>query len=664
MIASIASSRSRNYYMTAIIGCDITLSEVINSFEKSLYTEKARKTTSSKISKLLVTFLMLAVVSSSVVLIVSAQQEEIKREDSLVIAYDQPFTDVQNWNPFLVATASDKYKSGAIPAMYEFLFYLNYNNGTVHWWLATGYEYDANFTTLKFFIRHGVHWSDGEPFTARDVVYTLKVLMADPAIGFQDIVAHIKNVYAPDDYTAVIEYDRSSPRAYWDFCSIYKGGLMFVPEHVWSAAGVDIGQGGTIQPHQYTYYPNPISTGPFVLYSSQAERTIFQRDENYWGKDVFGVSPQMKWLISVYVATGDQDMMGLEKNDIDVAFPILVHSQYEEIKKVNPTVHWIQELDMLPRVFYVNLYEYPFNDSSVRWALAHAINQSKMTDVVWEGYAYSGVAYGSIYKVNEKYIPYDKIAQYNVSDYDPNELPQLLESKGFTRGNDGIFLYPNGTRMSFNLVGDPWMRAQTELLSADLRNVGIEGVVKLPSWEESQSMLYVGGFDLLLTYVQGFVNPVDPLKLFSSLLSYNTMPVGQVATVGQNLGRWNNTQFDQIYAEADKLSAEDPAFVEKCKELNEIFLKDLAIIPLNYCTFCVVSNGHYWQGWPTSDPTPDSLYSGIPFMHIGLQHQVLFSLEKVQQTNVETGIPMEWVAVAVVIIAVVIIAVRARKRKK
>ena len=45
-------------------------------------------------------------------------------------------------------------------------------------WTAESHEYNADGTELTIKIRKGVEWSDGTPFTAKDVVFTLNGLIA------------------------------------------------------------------------------------------------------------------------------------------------------------------------------------------------------------------------------------------------------------------------------------------------------------------------------------------------------------------------------------------------------------------------------------------------------------------------------------------------------
>src|SRR5690242_2149910 len=63
--------------------------------------------------------------------------------------------------------------------MYQFepLFFYNMFKGEHIPWLAESFAYNADFTSLTVTIRNGVTWSDGQPFTANDVAFTLNMLI-------------------------------------------------------------------------------------------------------------------------------------------------------------------------------------------------------------------------------------------------------------------------------------------------------------------------------------------------------------------------------------------------------------------------------------------------------------------------------------------------------
>ena len=65
-------------------------------------------------------------------------------------------------------------------------------------------------------------------------------------------------------------------------------------------------------------------------------------------------------------------------------------------------------------------------------------------------------------------------------EYNPQKAEQLLQSLGFTKGADGIYVTPNGTRLEFTLALDGWMKPETvEALSTQLAKVGIKINVRI-----------------------------------------------------------------------------------------------------------------------------------------------------------------------------------------
>jgi len=52
-------------------------------------------------------------------------------------------------------------------------------------WIGTGHEYSDDFTVVTVHIRPGVEWSDGHPWTAEDLVFTINMLRENaPFLSF------------------------------------------------------------------------------------------------------------------------------------------------------------------------------------------------------------------------------------------------------------------------------------------------------------------------------------------------------------------------------------------------------------------------------------------------------------------------------------------------
>ena len=64
--------------------------------------------------------------------------------------------------------------------IYEPLYFYNAfaDTDNIIPWLATGHEYNDDFTEVTIHLREGVEWSDGVPYTAADIVFTIDMLKA------------------------------------------------------------------------------------------------------------------------------------------------------------------------------------------------------------------------------------------------------------------------------------------------------------------------------------------------------------------------------------------------------------------------------------------------------------------------------------------------------
>jgi peptide/nickel transport system substrate-binding protein len=117
----------------------------------------------------------------------------------------------------------------------------------------------------------GVVWSDGEPFTANDVVFTWQWIIdsanQSPNAALYGVIAAVEAV---DDLTVKITF--KEPQLGWNsyFSSALNGGIL--PRHVLAAGGDANTQFST----------NPIGTGPYVVVSFEPNDTVqYALNERY-----------------------------------------------------------------------------------------------------------------------------------------------------------------------------------------------------------------------------------------------------------------------------------------------------------------------------------------------------------------------------------------------
>src|SRR5579862_522657 len=99
----------------------------------------------------------------------------------LVIDNESGSTWTCQFNPFNSAVLGPGITFALIYEPLEFVNILQSNNPPVPM-LASSSQWSPDFKTLTFTIRSGVKWSDGQPFSAADVLYTFNAIKADKAI--------------------------------------------------------------------------------------------------------------------------------------------------------------------------------------------------------------------------------------------------------------------------------------------------------------------------------------------------------------------------------------------------------------------------------------------------------------------------------------------------
>ncbi len=147
--------------------------------------------------------------------------KEVPREKSFVAMFGgdgTQFTDVGLGNPY--AAGYSHQMGGA--SMVEPLFYYAVFSDELIPWLATDYAYNDDYTELTVNLREGTNWSDGEPFTAEDVAFTVQMLLDNtPILANSSRTAQdVASVEAVDDLTVKFTLNGPRPRFFFDMLTM------------------------------------------------------------------------------------------------------------------------------------------------------------------------------------------------------------------------------------------------------------------------------------------------------------------------------------------------------------------------------------------------------------------------------------------------------------
>jgi peptide/nickel transport system substrate-binding protein len=271
--------------------------------------------------------------------------------------------------------------------------------------LALAGHPNKNATVWTLELRPGVTWHDGKPFTADDVVYTVKQWQNPKA-------------FATNGYVASII----------DFGGVRKRGRLVVeiPTHIpiaelpsvlWPPS-FSVIQNGTTYAKLHTH---PIGTGPFKYTSfTPGRQSIFAANRSYWehGKPYVD-----KLIINSSFTDEITRYNALLGGEIDAAFAVSPVLAREHANSTQAVVQRARQNNSLTMNFRVD--QGPFVDPRVRLALKHLINRPAIIAGALDGF---GTVANDVYGAGDRY--YDNALK--PPSYDPERAKSLLKAAGKT----------------------------------------------------------------------------------------------------------------------------------------------------------------------------------------------------------------------------------------
>ncbi len=527
-------------------------------------------------------------------------QVTIPREETVYIAGAL-------WGP---ATTWNLYAPQLTWGTDQFLFVpaFQYDLGRDAWipFIAQNYEF-VDDKTIRIHIRPEAKWSDGQPITAEDFVYALelsKKLGIGPGVGWDSYIEYVKAID-----TKVVEFKaRADALNYYQFLS-YSLGAQPMPKHVYSK----LEAAGTIKDWVNDKPDEQVVSGPYKLYYYDPNIVIYQRIDNWWGKDIFGL-PRPKFIGHVIYKDNPSASLAVEKGDVDWA-GLFIPSVWEmwEKKKL-PIGTWYKEKPYyLPDgvgFVYLNNTKPGLSDPAVRKAIAHAIPYEEM--LVKAYFGYGSQAHPSmvidLFEPNKQYINYDLARNtWGTSDgripFDLAKARKILDEAGYKPGKDGIRVGPDGKKLGPYTISVPygwtdWMM-MCEMIAENLRSIGIDVVTEFPDFSVWADRMTKGTFDIIISWSVG-PSFDHPFNIYRFVLDKRlSAPVGVVTWAGD----WQRYDNDEIVQLLDRaVSTLDPEVRKNAYfRIQEIIYRDMPSVPAFFGAHWYQYSTKYWINWPNQD---------------------------------------------------------------
>jgi peptide/nickel transport system substrate-binding protein len=294
--------------------------------------------------------------------------------------------------------------------------------------IAESFEANADATEYTFKLRSGVKWHDGQPFTADDVVFTMKAVL-DPNVNAssRSTISAVQSIEKTDDLTVV--FKMKFP--YVPFPVKIGYNMAIVPKHLLD--GQDLNQ-------PTEFIKHPLGPGPFKFKSYTP--ASFLATERY--DDYFRGPALLDGVVFKIVPDVNTQVAQLRSGDLD--FTVIEPEQVDPLKS-SSNIKVVNALQVNYFFFAVNHKVDLFQDKQVRQAIAYAIDKKAIIHNVLGDTA--TVATGPINPLLGDFY-YPDVQTY---DLDLDKAQQLISAAGWTKGSDGI-LQKDGKKFSFVLETD------------------------------------------------------------------------------------------------------------------------------------------------------------------------------------------------------------------
>lgn len=324
--------------------------------------------------------------------------------------------------------------------------------------LAQSWKVSKDGRQISFKLRRGISFSDGTPFSAEDVAYTVQQLM-DPAL------------HSPTGDTF-----RSGPgKTESRIISPTEISITF-PAPV---AGLDRQFDQVAIMSAHSPKKEMAVLGPFVLADYKPGATVLlKRNPNYWKTDQQG--RKLPYLDSITLdiqPNRDVEMLRFKRREIDLInsldseyFDKLAATSPQVVHDAGPSLDseqmWFNEVAKAPLPEYKKNW---FRSAAFRRAISEAINRADLARVVFRGHAQP--ALGPFSPANKFWFN----AKLKPPVYSPDAALKALQGEGFQFAN-GILKDRDGNAVVFSIItnsGNKYRERMATMIQEDLQKVGI-----------------------------------------------------------------------------------------------------------------------------------------------------------------------------------------------
>ncbi|MGP6147679.1 oligopeptide ABC transporter substrate-binding protein [Jeotgalibaca sp. A122] len=443
------------------------------------------------------------------------------------------------------------------------------------------FEFDEEAKTIAITLKDDLKWSDGEPLTAEDVLFSYEVIGSPEYAGvrygadFENIVGMaeykageadtISGITVSDDQNITIEYIEVNPSI------LQSGGGIWgypMPKHqLENVAIADLASSPEIR-------NNPVGAGPFRVKSiTPGESVEYEANEHYWKG-----APKLDGVV-VEVVAPETIVSEMENGNYDVAS--MPTDQYDTYKDgENFTLLGRQELAYTYIGFKLGQWDAEaaknvsnpdakMADVNLRQAMAYAIDNNAIATEFYQGLRENA-------KVMIPPVFGDFVnTEIEGFTYDPDKAAQILDDAGYVDTNDdGFRETPEGEELVINfasMAGGATSEPIAQYYLQEWNNIGLNvqlATGRLIEFQAFYDMLEADNEDIdVYQAAWGTGHDPNPTGLYGETAAFNYT-------------RYVNEENTAILNKINSKDAFDPEFkFEAFHEWQEHMFENVPVIP-------------------------------------------------------------------------------------
>lgn len=431
------------------------------------------------------------------------------------------FTVAVENEPSRINPLYDEDHDALVDLIYSGLVYFD-TSGKIQPSLATKWTISPDGKTYHFYLREGVKWHDGKPFTSEDVKFTI-MTAKNPKLQSAAIENFrlVKDIKLPNKHEIIITLSKP----FTPMLAVLAKGML--PKHLLKGKDINTAK----------FNQDPVGTGPykFIKWKKGSNVILKANKDFYLGK------VKNDGLNVRFIASSQMRALVLKSGEIDAA--LIEPAMRAQFNKKGFATIIMPSVDY--RALSFNLDKPVFASKYTRQALNFTVNRKEMVEKLLHGLG--SVATGPFLHTRAK----------DAFDFDTKQAKKLLKKAGWKKGKDGILVDKKGQKFAFSIYtfNTDLLRVKlSKVIASDLAKLGIKVSVQAkPS----------GSFDYTKvdSFLVGFGNPHD-----MGLENTKIFKTGS----GLNFGHYSNKAVDATLLALNSSSSKEKRDMYKQSFVDEL----------------------------------------------------------------------------------------------